>query len=195
MKTIGLTGGVGMGKSAADSLLRRRGFAVIDTDLLARELVQPGQPALKEIIAAFGEKVVQDDGHLNRRELAGLVFASKEARERLESILHPGIRDLWKSQVESWKLEGKTLAFVIIPLLFETQAEKEVTATICVACSAPTQEARLATRGWSPEQIRQRVDSQLPIRDKMARSDFVLWNESSLEVLDSQLEMILKRIA
>ena len=91
------------------------------------------------------------------------------------------------------RYEGKRLAIVVIPLLFETRAEKELDATICVACSAATQRARLAIRGWSSDQIGQRIASQLPIEEKMLRSNFVLWNEAPLEVLSDQLDLVLER--
>jgi dephospho-CoA kinase len=193
LKVLGLTGGIGMGKSAADSLLRQRGVAVIDTDLLARELVEPGQPALAEIRQSFGAEVLGPDGRLDRGELARRVFAEPEARRRLEEILHPRIRRLWKAQVQGWRAEGRPLAVVVIPLLFETGAEKEFEATLCVACSAATQHQRLRARGWSPEQIEQRISAQWPTEKKMAQADFVIWTEAGLDVHAAQLERALQQ--
>ncbi|HHY84365.1 MAG TPA: dephospho-CoA kinase [Verrucomicrobia bacterium] len=193
MKLIGLTGGVGMGKSAAEELLRKRGLPVIDTDQLARQLVEPGQPALREIVDAFGAEVLSPDGRLQRRKLAARVFADADARRRLERILHPRIRRSWLAQADVWRLEQRPVAVVVIPLLFETGAEKEMNATICVACTARTQQVRLAGRGWSPDHIRQRIAAQWPIQEKIARADYVLWNEGTLEVLEAQLERVLNR--
>ena len=194
MKVLGLTGGVGMGKSTSARLLRAREVPVVDTDDLARQVVAPGQPALAEVLAAFGPKMAGPDGQLRRAELARCVFADPAARRRLEAILHPPIRALWRAQVETWRAEGRPLAVVVIPLLFETKAEAELDLTICVACSAPTQQQRLQARGWSPEQIEQRLQAQWPVETKAARADYLVWTEADLEVHAAQIERILRRL-
>jgi len=191
MTLLGLTGGIGMGKSTSDKLLRDRGVAVVDTDLLARQIVEPGQPALAEVQHAFGRQIVGSDGRLRRDELARRVFADPAARNELEAILHPRIRQLWRAQVEAWRAESRPLAAVVIPLLFETKAETDFDATICVACSAPTQRERLLARGWSDEQIAQRLSAQWPPEKKMAKADYVIWTEAGLDVHATQLDRIL----
>ena len=191
MKVLGLTGGVGMGKSASAQLLRSRGVLVVDTDDLARQVVEPGQSALAEVQAAFGPEIVGPDGQLRRDELARRVFADPAARKRLEDILHPRIRALWRVQVEKWRADGHPLAVVVIPLLFETSAEAELDATICVACTPATQHQRLLARGWSPQEIEQRLRAQWPTEVKVARADYLVWTEASLEVHAAQLERIL----
>lgn len=183
-----------MGKSAAEEFLRHQGVPVIDTDILARQLVEPGQPALREIRDAFGESVLGPDGCLRRDELARVVFKDKDARLRLEEILHPRIRSLWRQQIETWRAEAKAIAVVVIPLLFETGAEKELDETICVACSASTQRERLLARGWSETEIEQRIAAQMPIEKKIEKADYVIWSEGSLEVLAAQLDVILNRL-
>ena len=194
MKVLGLTGGIGMGKSTSARLLRAREVPVVDTDDLARQVVAPGQPALAEVLAAFGPKMAGTDGQLRRAELARCVFADPAARRRLEAILHPPIRALWRAQVETWHAEDRPLAVVVIPLLFETKAETELDLTICVACSAPTQQQRLQARGWSPEQIEQRLQAQWPVETKAARADYLVWTEADLEVHAAQIERILCRL-
>ena len=194
MKVLGLTGGIGMGKSTSARLLRAREVPVVDTDDLARQVVAPGQPALAEVLAAFGPQMAGPDGQLRRAELARCVFADPAARRRLEAILHPPIRALWRAQVETWRAEGRPLAVVVIPLLFETKAETELDLTICVACSAPTQQQRLQARGWSPEQIEQRLQAQWPVETKAARADYLVWTEADLEVHAAQIERILCRL-
>ena len=191
MKVFGLTGGIGMGKSAAARLLAGRGVPVIDTDLLARQIVEPGQPAWVEIKRDFGHEAIAPDGFLNREALAQIVFSSPAARQKLEAITHPRILALWRAQVEKWRLERQRCAVVVIPLLFETAAETELDATVCVACSAATQQRRLQARGWSAEQTGQRLAAQWPVEKKMAHADFVVWSEGGLEVLALQLERIL----
>ncbi|MGA2683917.1 MAG: dephospho-CoA kinase [Verrucomicrobiota bacterium] len=191
MKVFGLTGGIGMGKSVAARFLEDRGVQVVDTDTLARQLVEPGQPALAEIQKVFGQNVVAPDGQLRRDALAQIVFTDPATRRKLESILHPRIRECWLAQVETWRKENHALAVVVIPLLFETNAESHFDKTVCVACSAANQRRRLLERGWTPDQIQQRVAAQWPIGQKIARADFVIWTDGSLEVLSQQIERIL----
>lgn len=191
MKVFGLTGGMGMGKSTAGQLLNEKGLPVVDTDLLARHIVEPGQPALTEILRAFGNDIVAPDGRLRRDEMARIAFSDPAARRNLEQILHPRILALWKEQINRWRNEGRPLAVVVIPLLFETGAEHEVDSTICVACSAATQRQRLGERGWTADQIERRLAAQWPIEKKMACADYVAWSEGSLEVLAEQLGRII----
>jgi dephospho-CoA kinase len=194
MKICGLTGGVGMGKSTAAEFLRARGAQVVDTDELARQLVQPGQPALAEIQKQFGDEIISSIGQLKRAELAQIVFADAAARKKLEEILHPKIRERWLSQVEKWRNENCKLAVVVIPLLFETQAESQFDKIICVACSAANQQKRLLERGWTLEQIRQRIAAQMPVEEKIARSHFVIWTEGGLKNHGQQLDRILQKL-
>jgi dephospho-CoA kinase len=194
MKVLGLTGGVGMGKSAAADLLRQMGVPVVDSDDLSRQVVQPGQTALLEIQAAFGADVIRPDGTLHRDIVARRVFADPVQRRKLEAILHPRIRALWQAQVNQWRDAGHPLAAVVIPLLFETGVAHEFAATICVACSTNTQFERLKDRGWTPEDIQQRLQAQWPIGQKMNQADFVLWNDAGLDLLKIQLERVLAHL-
>jgi dephospho-CoA kinase len=97
--------------------------------------------------------------------------------------------------METWRTEGRLLAVVVIPLLFETKAEAELDATICVACSAATQQERLRARGWPPEQVQQRLQAQWPTDKKIARSDYLIWTEAGLDVHAAQIERILRLLA
>jgi len=194
VKVCGLTGGVGMGKSTAAQFLRVRGAQVVDADELARQLVQPGQPALAEIQTEFGKKVVAPEGRLRRDELARIVFADAAARKKLETILHPRIRERWLAQFEIWRRESRALAVVVIPLLFETRAEPHFNKIICVACSAATQRERLRARGWTPEQIQQRLAAQWPVEQKISRADFVVWTDGALDAHAQQLERIFLKL-
>jgi len=194
MKLCGLTGGVGMGKSTAAGFFLQLGARVVDTDGLAHELVQPGQPALLEIIQNFGSRFLSTDGSLKRSELAQLVFADATARKQLEAILHPRIRERWQMQVEAWRNEGCSVAMVAIPLLFETAAENQFDKIICVACSPAQQRQRLAARGWKSDEVAGRIAAQLPVEQKMARSHFVVWAEGSLESHRRQAAEIFSRL-
>ena len=175
-----------MGKSTCAELLRQRGVHVIDTDDLARDLVQPGQPALAEITSTFGTSFLDESGQLRRRELAGLVFSDPAARQRLESILHPRIAAAWSAQLIRWQGEGIARAVVVIPLLFETAAESHFDATVCVACSSGTQHSRLRARGWSSEEILRRSAAQLPVEQKTTRADHVIWTEGTVAAHEEQ---------
>ncbi len=182
-----------MGKSVCAQLLRARGIPVVDTDDLARELVQPGQPALAEVERVFGPEIVDGAGRLRRDALARRVFADPGARKQLEAILHPRIRQLWRAQSQSWRTQGRALGVVAIPLLFETRAEAELDAVICVACSAAAQHERLEARGWPDQHIEQRIQAQWPIEEKISKSNCVIWTEGSVEIHTAQLDLILRR--
>ena len=179
-----------MGKTTAAQWLQSRGIAVVDTDDLSRAVVEPGQPALREVEEVFGRGMIGPDGRLRRDVLGRIVFGDDSARKKLEAILHPRIRELWLSQLGKWRKENRAVAVVVIPLLFETAAEKEFDAVICVACSAATQQERLRARGWSDDEIRSRNAAQLPVAQKMERSNYVAWTEGGLDVLHRQLEQI-----
>jgi dephospho-CoA kinase len=187
VKLYGLTGGPGMGKSAAAAHLAEQGLPVVDTDAIAREVVQPGEPGLAAVTAEFGRDVMRTDGSLDRQALARRVFVEAAARERLEAILHPLIRERWLKAAEEWRARGVNAGVVVIPLLFETRSEQQFERVICIACSSALQSARLQERGWNAEQVAGRLSAQWPIEKKMDRSDFVIWNDSSLEVMREQL--------
>ncbi|HEY1171855.1 MAG TPA: dephospho-CoA kinase [Verrucomicrobiae bacterium] len=190
MKLYGLTGGIGAGKSAAAEILRNRGVMVTDTDHLARQLVEPGQPALVEIVARFGNGVLQGE-HLDRRALARIAFGDEAARKDLEGILHPRIRQAWETETQQWRQQGCPVGVVVIPLLFETNAQTSFDAVICLGCSEQTQRQRLYQRGWSDVDINQRISSQLPLEKKMNRANYVIWNEGDLDTLAEQLDRII----
>ena len=190
MKLCGLTGGVGMGKSTAAGFFLQLGVRLVDTDDLARELVQPGQPALTEIQKEFGPGLLAPDGSLKRAELALLVFAEPAARQKLEAILHPRIRARWQQIADAWRQENVSPAMVVIPLLFETGAETSFDKIICVACSPAAQRERLRGRGWTDDRIRGCIAAQAPVEQKIARSHHVVWTEGSLASHRRQIERL-----
>jgi dephospho-CoA kinase len=195
MRFIAVTGGIGMGKSTVAEYLARRGELLVDSDLLARELVEPGQPALTEITNVFGPAMLNQQGALDRRVLADRVFNDANARRQLEAILHPRIRAAWKEKSAQWRTAGAARGFAIIPLLYETGGEAEVDTVICVGCSREIQRARLLGRNWSDDEIDRRIAAQAPITQKLDRANFVIWNESTVAVCEEQCARILSRIA
>jgi dephospho-CoA kinase len=191
MKLFGLTGGIGMGKSTSARFFSQRGIAIIDTDDLARRLVEPGEPSLQEIKESFGADIIDSAGKLRREILANKVFSDPTALQRLESILHPRIRKIWKAKVEEWRNNGQSAGVVVIPLLFETNAQSEFDSIICIACSGATQQKRLRERGWSAEQIQPRLSAQWPMEKKIAQSNVVIWTDSTLETHAAQIDQFL----
>ncbi|HSY74970.1 MAG TPA: dephospho-CoA kinase, partial [Dongiaceae bacterium] len=139
----------------------------------------------------FGGEAISSTGELKRDKLARIIFADNAARQKLEAILHPRIRELWLAQIETWRKENCKLAVVVIPLLFETQAESQFDKIICVACSAANQQKRLSERGWTPEQIQQRIAAQMPVGQKIARSDFVVWTDGAIDSHEEQIGRII----
>lgn len=194
MILLGLTGGVAMGKSTAGAFFEAVGVPVADADVLARQAVEPGQPALDEIRIAFGAEVIDASGHLRRREVAQRVFSDPSARSVLESILHPRIRSGWKTQAESWRRAGRPLGVVVIPLLFETGAEQEFDVVACVACTGATQGRRLRERGWSEAEAAQRIAAQWPADRKIAMAHCVVWTEGVLAATQEQLRRLQARL-
>lgn len=180
-----------MGKSTAAELLAKRGAKLTDSDALAREMVEPGQAALGEIAGAFEEDVLREDGSLDREKVAELVFADPVVREKLEDILHPRIREAWQARLEAWAAAGEPLGVAVIPLLFETGAEESFDKIVCVACTLETQKVRLRERGWSGEQIVQRIGAQMAVSEKMRRSDHVVWTDGPVEAHAAQWDALL----
>jgi dephospho-CoA kinase len=194
MTLVGLTGGIGMGKSTSARLLAERGVPVVDTDVLARDVVAPGQPALEELKAIFGPDVIGADGALRREHVAQIVFADPARRQQLEAVLHPRIRQRWLELAEQWRREQRDLGVVIIPLLYETGAGPEFDAVICVGCSAGSQRGRLRERGWNDQEIDRRQAAQWPTAKKMDLADYLIWTEPPLEAHAAQLERVLQSL-
>ncbi len=191
MQLIGLTGGIGMGKTTAVELLSGRNLPVVDTDVLAREVVEPGRPAAAEIRNAFGDGVFGSDGQLLRQELARVVFADPVKRRQLEAIVHPRIRAAWQAETENWRASGYAVGVVVIPLLFETNAGGLFDRTICVACTVASQRIRLRARGWDDQEINRRNAAQWPVPKKMEAADRVIWTEGEVELIAAQFDRIL----
>ena len=190
-RVLGLTGGVGMGKSTAARLLKKVGLPVVDSDDLAREAVQPGTEGLAEIADEFGEGFLKPDGSLDRDKMASTVFQDQAARKQLELIIHPRVRAVWENRIEQWREQKRPVGVVVIPLLFEVGVQDSFDAVLCVASTASTQRSRLRGRNWSDDQIAARIAAQMDIAQKMDLADHVLWNEGAPELLMRPVEGIL----
>ncbi|MEB4801075.1 dephospho-CoA kinase [Acinetobacter soli] len=182
---VGLTGGIGSGKSAASQWFEHQGIDVVDADVVAREVVQPGQSALEKIAQHFGDWVLQADGQLDRRALRDYIFQHPEARQQLEAITHPIIRQSILSQ-----LQQAQSAYVILvsPLLFETGQDRMTHRNLLVDVSEAIQLKRASQRdAQSTEQIQKIIATQMPRSEKLKRADDVVHNEGTLDELYQQL--------
>jgi dephospho-CoA kinase len=191
MPVLGITGGIGMGKSTAAGILTSLGIPVVDTDQIARELVVPGAPALSEIRERLGAGWITSSGSLDRTALAAWIFTHPEKRRILEDILHPRIAQSWRASVQQWRVQGRSGA-VIIPLLFEKGYESDFDSVASVVCSERTQRARLQDRGWDSEQIAGRLAAQWPVGEKVSRSQVMIWTEGSLRAHHDQWRRVLE---
>jgi dephospho-CoA kinase len=195
VRTLGLTGGIGSGKSMVALMFAQLGAAVIDADQLAREVVEPGEPALQEIAATFGRDVLLPDGRLNRGKLADIIFADAAARARLNAITHPRIRERMDAAVEA-RRSGPGVLIVDIPLLYENDRASTVEKVIVVWVDTETQLRRLNERdGLTVEAARQRIAAQMPLDAKRALADHVIDNSGSRESTRHQVEAIYRRYA
>jgi dephospho-CoA kinase len=195
MKILGLTGGIGSGKTVVGEMFARLGAEIIDADQLAREVVEPGQPALEEIAQRFGSDILQPDGRLDRAKLGGIVFADASARAALNAITHPRIRQRMEDAIAARKDRAGVLVLVI-PLLYESARTGLVEEVIVVWVDPQTQFRRLVERGGlTAEQARQRIEAQMPLDEKRALADDVIDNRGSLADTQRQVEAIYRRYA
>ncbi|MEQ9622753.1 dephospho-CoA kinase [Coleofasciculus chthonoplastes] len=191
-RIIGLTGGIGTGKTTVSNYLANTyQLPILDADIYARDAVQPGSSVLNRIIARYGSDVQLADGTLNRKRLGEIVFPNPKERQWLEQQIHPYVRDRIKSQLNI--LESPTVV-VVIPLLFEANMTDLVTEIWVVRCSEEQQIQRIRERDrLSLKQAQSRLNSQLPLAEKVARADMVLDNSYTRDSLLQQVDRALAR--
>jgi dephospho-CoA kinase len=191
VSSIGLTGGIACGKSTLAEGLRAKGWHVIDTDRIAHELLQPDRPVWKNVVDAFGSSILQPDQSIDRKVLGRLVFADPLLRAKLNEITHPAIRSVWQREREERARTHPTHSLaVMIPLLFECELERMFSAVWCVGASRVVQLNRLQARGLSDAEAAQRLASQMPVAEKMARSSIAFWGEGTPAALLAQLDQV-----
>jgi dephospho-CoA kinase len=193
VRVIGLTGGIGSGKSSVARIFEELGAEVVDADQLARQVVAPGEPALKDVAAAFGPGVILADGTLDRPKLASIIFRDEVARATLNAITHPRIRSRMLAEVES-RRRRPGLLVLDIPLLFEGDPPKEIESSVVVWVDRATQLRRLVERdGLSLEEASRRIAAQMPLDAKRERADEVIDNSRSLEETRAQVVRLYRR--
>jgi dephospho-CoA kinase len=193
MRVLGLTGGIGSGKSLVARIFNDLGADVIDADQLARDVVEPGQPALNEIADAFGPEVLLPDGRLNRSRLGTIIFADAAARARLNAITHPPIRKRMAEEV-AVRQGRQGVVILDIPLLYENARLDPVEAVIVVWVDRATQLRRLTERdGFSVEEAQRRIDTQMSLDEKRKRADHLIDNSGSPEATRRQVEAVYRQ--
>ena len=189
MVRIGLTGGIGSGKSTVAKMLAQKGAVVIDADVIAREVVEPGQPALAALVEAFGDGILNDDGTLHRAGLANLAFATPEATARLNEIMHP----LIAARSDRLVAEAPADAVLVydMPLLFETGQQHNVDLVVVVDVPLDLQILRATKiRGLDKSDVMRRIAAQMPREERVAKADVVIDNDGDLGSTLQQVERL-----
>jgi len=193
-KVFGLTGGIGTGKSTVSNIWREAGILIVDADELAKFVVRPGSEGLSALVDEFGEGIL--NGHeLDRKALAEIIFFNSKDKEVVESILHPMVRELAKKKFVELGAEHPLICYDC-PLFFESQLQNEMRPVVVVSCDESLQVKRVTERNysWSYRQIKARIDSQVPLSDKVSQADFVIDNSSTLNELKSQSLQVLEDV-
>lgn len=196
MMKIGLTGGIGSGKSTVARLFEKRGAHIVDLDLLAHQVEEPGGAAWEGIVERFGRDVLDAEGNIDREKLGGIVFRDAAKREELNRIVHPAVRDVWRRRIdEIVRGDGQAVVISDVPLLIEVGWHEEMDIVILVYAPPEVQVERIMGRnGLSDEEARDRLRSQMPLADKIPFADFVIRNEGTFEETEAAVEEIWKEL-
>lgn len=189
---IGLTGSIASGKSTVSKMLKQLGYPIVDADEIARLVVEPGTSVIEKIGITFGQEVLNEDGSLNREILGERIFGNVEEREKLNSIIHPAIREEMMRQREEHLAAGANTIIMDIPLLFESKLQSFVEKIIVVSVTPEVQAQRLIARNQLTEiEASKRISSQLPMKIKEAGADAVINNNGTVEETEKQLQEII----
>lgn len=195
MKKIGLTGGIGSGKSTVAKLLAQEGFTVVDADKIAREIMEPGSPVLDEVAAAFGDDLIHEDGSLDRGELARRAFVDKPSTEKLNSITHPAIRAESERRFAAAEAAGESAVIYDMPLLVELGMNRDMDLTVVVDVDAEERVRRLtSSRGLDETDARARIAQQIDDATRNAAADVIINNNGSEDELKPQVDRLVQRI-
>jgi dephospho-CoA kinase len=195
MLRLGLTGGIASGKTAVAGMLREMGFAVLDADSLAHQLVEPGRPAYDEVVREFGASILDPDKRVDRAKLAAIVFADPTKLARLNAILHPRVESVIHNQFSDWSRNGtRDAAFVEAALLVEAGYDKNLDGLVVTWCRPEQQLDRLRARGYSDEDSRRRITSQLPAAEKLRYATEKIDCSGSLEDTRKQVEALAAKL-
>ena len=195
MKLVGLTGGIASGKSTVAKILERLGTAIVDADVLSREVVEPGQPAWNDIVSTFGAEILQSDQTLDRQKLRTIIFNQPAARKQLEAIIHPRVRALAEQRIRERSEAGYAVVIYVVPLLFEGNLQDGLRPVILVACDVNVQRQRLVERDQLDRTAAQKhIEAQMSLEEKRRLADYVIENNGSLDDLERQVGEVLAKI-
>lgn len=195
MIKVGLTGGIGSGKSTVAGMLAEHDIPVVDADLIARQIVEPGQPALRELAEAFGRDILHADGSLNRAELARRAFVDEEHTLLLNSITHPRIRAETERRFDAAAQAGASSVLYDMPLLVDNGLHTGMDLTIVVDVDVETRVKRLiSSRGLDEQDARRRIAAQIDDETRRAAADVIIDNNGGLDALAPQIELVMVRI-
>lgn len=193
MKVIAITGSIATGKSGVSNYLIKRGFPVIDTDILSRVVVEKGSTGLKQLTEAFGDQILNEDGTLNRKKLGSILFSDEESKQTINRILHPLIADEANQQIKDYQTAGERLIFVDIPLYYEVNINILMDDVWLVYTTPTIQLERLMKRNQINEQeAQQLINNQISIEDKAKWAEKIIDNSGTLEATYQQVEALLK---
>ena len=189
---VGLTGGIATGKSTVAKMLRELGCVIIDADVLAREVVEPGEPAYEDIVAAFGSDVIQANGSLDRKRLGAIVFADAARRKRLEAMTHPRIRERFARRLQELTEQGFAgLVFFDAAVMIESGNYRNMDRLVVVATDEATQRERLQGRdGIGADEAARRMASQMPVAEKAKLADHVIDNSVDRAATERQVRRV-----
>ncbi len=188
---VGLTGGIASGKTTVSEMFADLGIPIIDADDLAREVVEPGTPGLQQIVEEFGKDILDEAGRLDRKKVGDLVFGDEEARETLNAILHPRIGAAGAERVAKYDDDAAPYVVYEAALLVETGAYKAFPVLVVVSAEESVQRLRLIARdGFSVSEANARIESQLPLAEKIAYADYVVTNNGDLDSTRRQVQEI-----
>lgn len=195
MKMVGLTGGIGSGKSTVAKLLAEEGFAVVDADQIARDIMEPGSPVLQQVAEVFGEDVIRQDGSLDRAELARRAFVSQEQTAKLNAITHPAIREESKRRFAQAEASGAKVAVYDMPLLVDLGLNEDMDLTVVVDVDVEERVRRLVDkRGLGEADARARIAQQIDDATRLAAADVVIDNNGPVEALEPQVGALVERL-
>jgi dephospho-CoA kinase len=194
MLLVGLTGGIGSGKSTVARFLGEHGAVIVDADVFARDAVRGGSDAFEAIVRRFGEEVVGPDGELDRPKLASIVFADRAALVDLEAIVHPEVRRMIADRIQA-ELDTDHVVVLVNPLLIEMGAHRDCDVVVVISADPETQVTRTVARGMDEADVRARLAAQLPIEERARAADVLLDNEDTLEDLEAEVAVLWKSLA
>lgn len=191
---IGLTGSIASGKSTVSKMLAEKGYPIIDADLVARQVVEPGSETLKKIGDLFGDEVIKPDGTMDREKVGALIFSDPARRKQLNDIIHPAIRGEMLRQRSDYLAQGYRTIIMDIPLLFESKLQHFVDKILVVSVTEENQLTRLMERnGLNDKDAKARISSQLPMSVKEEGADAVIYNNGTVGETARQLERIMEQ--